>query len=537
MIRHSFLSAAACALFVAAPVLAAPPADSARDAKALAAKIDKLIGERLQKEGVTPAPVADDAEFLRRASLDLAGRIPSVAEVRTFLADTSSDKRARAIERLLSGPAYVNHFANTWENLLVPENDPNNFRLRLFLPPFQAWMRQQFADNVPYDKMVRELLTTPLAADGQAMFTKVQQGERTEPSPLAFYISKNVKPEELAAATSRLFLGVKLECAQCHNHPFAKWTRQQFWETAAFFAGLKSDNNNFFGNITEQDKKVEIEIPNTTQVVQATFLDGSEPRWKYKVGTRTTFADWVTSKENPFFARAAANRMWAVFFGIGIVDPVDDLGDEKAEPSHPELLDELARQFAAHDFDLKFLARAITLSKTYQRTSAQTEPGQTDLRLFGRIPVKGLTADQLFDSVSSATGYREARFDNNNPFVFRGNTPRSEFLNKFASHDKPTESTTSILQALALMNGKLVADATSVERSVTLAGVADAPFLDTGGKVETLFLATLSRLPKPEEKSRFVKYVEGGGPQKNGKKALGDVFWALLNSSEFILNH
>src|SRR5262249_47933428 len=150
------------------------------------------------------------------------------------------------------------HFANTWENLLVPETDPNNFRLRLFVPPFQAWVRQQFADEVPYDKMVRELLTTPLAADGQQLFQRVRSGERTEPSPLAFYISKNVKPEELAAATSRLFLGVKLECAQCHNHPFAKWSREQFWETAAFFAGLQSDNNNFFGNIREQDRKVEI---------------------------------------------------------------------------------------------------------------------------------------------------------------------------------------------------------------------------------------------------------------------------------------
>jgi hypothetical protein len=537
MIRRSLLSAAACALLVAAPALAAPAADTARDAKALAEKIDKLIAERWAKEGVTAAPVADDAEFLRRASLDLAGRIPSVAEVRAFLADKSPDKRAKAVERLLSGPAYVNHFANTWEKLLVPENDPQNFRLRLFLPPFQAWVREQFADNKPYDKMVRELLTTPLSANTNEMFQKVQQGERTEPSPLAFYISKDVKPEELAAATSRIFLGVKLECAQCHNHPFAKWSRQQFWETAAFFAGLKSDNMNFFGNITEMTDRREIGIPNTSQVVQANFLDGTEPRWKYKTGPRVTFADWVTSKDNPFFARAAANRLWAVMFGVGIVDPVDDLGDEKAEPSHPELLDELARQFAAHDFDMKFILRAIALSKTYQLTSAQTEPSQTDPRLFARMPVKGMTADQLFDSLSSATGYRESRFDNNNPFVIRGNTPRTEFLTKFTGHDKPTESTTSILQALALMNGKLVADATNVERSQTLAGVVDAPFLDTGGKVETLFLATLSRLPKQQEKERFVKYVEEGGPQKNPKKALADVFWALLNSSEFILNH
>jgi hypothetical protein len=531
MIRYRFLIAAACALFAAGLAPAA-----AGDAQSLADKIDKVVAERWAKEGVKPSPAADDAEFLRRLSLDVAGRIPSVNEVREFLADTSKDKRARAVERLLDGPAFVNHFANTWQTLLVPENDPNNFQLRIYLPAFEAWVRKQFQDNVPYDKMVRELLTTQVASDGQALFQKVRTGERTEPSPLAFYVAKQSKPEELAAATARLFMGVKIECAQCHNHPFAKWRREQFWETAAFFAGIQADNNNFFGNVRELTDRREMTIPGTERVVQANFLDGSEPRWKYKVGPRVTFAEWLTAKDNPFFARATANRLWAHFFGVGIIDPVDDLGDDKAEPSHPALLDELAKEFAAHDFDLKFLVRAITLSKTYQLTSAQTDPSQEDVRLLSRMPVKGMTAEQLFDSVSSATGYNEPRFQDS-PFIFRGNTPRTEFLTKFASQDKKTETTTSILQALSLMNGKLVADATNVERSVTLASVADAPFLDTPGKVEALFLATLSRQPKSAERDRFVKYVESGGAQKDKKKALADVFWALLNSSEFMLNH
>ncbi|HEX5269478.1 MAG TPA: DUF1549 and DUF1553 domain-containing protein [Gemmataceae bacterium] len=529
MMRYRLLAAAACALLAAAPAVAG-------DARSLADQIDKAVAERWAREGVKPAPAADDAEFLRRVTLDLAGRIPSVGEVREFLADTSKDKRARAIERLLDGPAYVNHFANTWQTLLVPETDPNNFQLRIYMPAFEQWVRKQFQDNVPYDKMVRELLTASVAGDGQQFFQKIQSGERTEASPMAFYVSKQVKPEELAAATSRLFMGVKIECAQCHNHPFAKWTRQQFWETAAFFAGLQNDNRNFFGNVRELTDRREMAIPGTDRVVQANFLDGSEPRWKYKVGPRVTFADWLTAKDNPFFARATANRVWAQFFGVGIVDPVDDLGDEKAEPSHPGLLDELAKEFAAHDFDMKFLVRAITLSKTYQLTSAQTDPSQEDVRLLTRMPVKGMTAEQLFDSLSAATGYSEPRFQDS-PFVFRGNTPRTEFLTKFASQDKKTETTTSILQALSLMNGKLVADATNVERSITLAGVADAPFLDSAGKVETLFLATLSREPKPSEREALVKYVEGGGARKDKKKALADVFWALLNSSEFMLNH
>jgi hypothetical protein len=538
MIRYRFLTAACCALLAAAPALAAPSAaDSARDAKALAAKIDQVIAERWAREKVTPAPAADDAEFLRRVSLDVVGRIPSVVEVRTFLADKSPDKRVRLIERLLKEPTYVNHFASTWQKLLVPEDDPANFQLRIYQAPFQAWVRNQFAADVPYNKMVRELLTTSMASDGQAQLQKLQRGERVDPSPMAFYVAKEVKPEELAAATARLFMGVKIECAQCHNHPFAKWTRQQFWETAAFFAGMQRDGRNFFGNFSELTDRREMAIPGTDRVVQANFLDGTEPRWKYKVGARVTFADWLTAPDNPFFARAAANRLWAHFFGVGIVDPVDDLGDDKVEPSHPGLLDDIAKEFAAHDFDFKFLIRTLTQTRAYQLTSAQTDPTQEDLRLFARMPLKGMTAEQLFDSVSAATGYREPRNDQNNPFIINANTPRSEFLTKFASQDKRTEATTSILQALSLMNGRLVADATNVERSVTLAGVVDAPFLDTAGKVETLFLATLSRQPKAAERDRFIKYVEDGGMSKDKKKALADVFWALLNSSEFMLNH
>jgi hypothetical protein len=535
--RHHFLIAAAGALLTALPAVAA---DSARDARALAAQIDKAVASRWAESKVTPAPAADDAEFLRRVSLDLVGRIPSVAEVRTFLADTAPDKRARIVEKLLAEPAYVNHFATTWQKLLVPEDDPANFLLRLYLPPFQQWVRRQFADNVPYDKMVRELLTASVSVNTQEAFQRAQTGQNLEPNPVAFYVAKEAKPEELAAATSRLFLGVKIECAQCHNHPFAKWKREQFWETAAFFAGVTRENPNgnnaFFANYRELTDRREIVIAGTDRAVQANFLDGTEPRWKYKVGPRVTLADWLTAKDNPFFARAAANRLWAHFFGAGIIDPVDDLGDDKIEPSHPGLLDELARDLADHGFDVKYLIRAITLSKAYQLSSAQTDPSQEELRLLGRMPVKGLTAEQLFDSVSAATGYREALV-NQGPFVIAGNTPRSEFLAKFASQDKRTETTTSILQALSLMNGRLVADATNVERSITLAGVADAPFLDTSGKVETLYLATLSRAPRAEERDRLVKYVDGGGPGKDKKKALADVFWALLNSSEFILNH
>jgi hypothetical protein len=337
-------------------------------------------------------------------------------------------------------------------------------------------------------------------------------------------------------------LGVKIECAQCHNHPFAKWKREQFWEYAAFFSGIQRPPGPGGAGIATGDltDKREIKIAGTDKVVQARFLDSSEPKWRDKVGARQTLADWVTAADNPFFARAAANRTWAHFFGLGIVNPVDEESADNP-PSHPELLDELARQFALHNFDMKYLIRAITYSKTYQRSSVVASAGDLpDARLFARMSIKGLTAEQLYDSIVEATRYKEPPGFDQRAFggFGPGAGPRAEFVNRFTNNsDKRTEFQTSILQALALMNGKFVADATSLERSETLSGVIDAPWMKTPDKIEALYLAALSRKPRPEEVERLVKYVERGGPSGSKDKALADVFWVLLNSSEFILNH
>jgi hypothetical protein len=518
----------------------------ARDAQALAERIDRHVAARWDADGVRPAPLADDAEFLRRAYLDLAGRIPSVAEARDFLDDKSPDKRRRLVERLLDSSRYVTHFTDVWRALMLPESDAN-IQSRFLAPGFESWVRKQLAKNAPYDEMVRELLTTPV---GPQSFQGIRAAGGADSNAAAFYIAKELKPENVAAATSRLFLGVRLECAQCHNHPFASWKREQFWGYAAFFAGLQRQGaGDFAVPGRELTDRRELTIPGTEKVVQARFLDGAEPRWKARASARETLADWMTSADNPYFARAAVNRLWGYFFGTGLVDPVDDMVGSERVPSHPELLDDLAREFAAHHFDLKFLIRAITTSKTYQLTSARTHPSQDEPQLFARMAVKGLTAEQLFDSLGQATGYQEPR--NNLPpgvVVFGNASARQEFLTKFNNRsDKVTEVQTSILQALALMNGKLVADATSLERSETLAAVADAPFLDTRGRIETLYLATLGREPRPKELARLVSYVESGGSDgpgataadrdKNSKQALADVFWALLNSGEFILNH
>jgi hypothetical protein len=520
-----------------------PTADAA-DVASLSAKIDALLANSWNKGKVEPASPAEDSEFLRRVYLDLGGRIPSVSRARAFLDDTQPEKRRRLVEELLSGPHYVNHFTTVWRNLLVPEASTGQFA-RFLESPMEAWLRERLQENAPYDAMVRELITVPYGASMQPF------APNAKPSPIAFYFAKEIKPENLAASTGRLFLGIKLECAQCHNHPFAAWKREQFWSYAAFFSGLdRRDQGNFVQPLRDVPERRELTIPGTDRVVRAAFPDGTQPAWKPKEASRAALAAWMTRPDNPYFARAAANRIWAHFFGTGLADPVDEIAGGQNAPRQPELLDELARQLSAHHFDLKFLMRAITASKAYQLSSTATHKSQDDPHQFARMAVRGLTPEQLFDTLAEATAFREEGVGQPGTFRIEGNV-RRQFLAKFANQaEKPTEIQTSILQALTLMNGRLVSDATSLDRSELLAAVLDAPFFDTAARVETLYLSTLSRLPRPREASRAQQFIDaaltpedGAAPlteaerEKRYKHALGDVLWALLNSGEFFLNH
>jgi hypothetical protein len=514
----------------------------------LAKKIDHHIAKGLQAAKVAPAAPADDAAFLRRIYLDLAGRIPSLSEARQFLADKKADRRQRLIDELLSRPVYASHFTNVWRAAWMPEAGGSIQNL-LLTAGFERWLRTQLQADTRYDVMVRNLLTMPIADKASGLFEVelfTDQGGGT-PTPIAFYMAKDNKPEELAAATARLFLGAKVECAQCHNHPFADWKRDEFWSFAAFFAGIKAQRREEFSipNGETIDKR-DIAVPGSdSKVIAARFLDGKSPEFKSGTSSRVTLAAWMTAPNNPYFARAAVNRMWAYFFGAGLIDPIDEMIGTDIKASHPELLDELARAFAANNFDMKFLIRAITNSQTYQRTSAGVNQKQGGAQLFARMPLRGLRPEQLFDSVAQATGYQEGKTGGLAQFFVGKNSPRDDFLTRFTNGgEKLTDAQVSILQALAMMNGKLIADATSVQKSETLAGVVDAPFLDTAGRIEVLFLATLSRQPRPDESKRFVAYVDQGGVARSStvtpeqyNRALADVFWVLLNSSEFMFNH
>lgn len=526
---------------IGAPAKGAEPPDPALE---LAAKIDKAISAGWQKHQVKAAPPTDDAAFLRRAYLHLAGRIPSVSETRAFLADQRPNKRHRVIRDLLEGARYVSHFTTVWSRWMIPEADAN-VQARFLVPGFEGWLREKLRANTPYDRIAIELLTTSTGAQGpQAGFISGMSGG---PSPSAYYLAKEMKAENLAASTARLFLGIRLECAQCHHHPFADWKREQFWSYAAFFSGIRGQmQGDFVAPMPEQQKTRKIAIPNTDKTVPARFPDGKEPAWKEEKTTRQTLADWMVAKDNPYFARAAVNRMWDYFFGVGLIEPFDEMAGVDAKPSHPELLDQLARSFIEQKYDLKFLIRAITSSHTYQLSSLRTDPSQADTRQFARFPARGLTAEQLYDSVSRATGYQEGGGAPQGFVVFGdGRSARQEFITRFHEQSaKATESQTSILQALALMNGKLIDSATSLDRSETLLAITDNPFMTREERIETLYLAALSRFPRAKELDRMKRFLDEAikeskeaEREKREKQAYADIFWTLLNGSEFVLNH
>lgn len=475
----------------------------------LSAAIDRLLIERWNAAQAKPAPPAADAEFLRRVYLDLTGKIPTVGETREFLKDARPDKRQRLVDKLLKSGVHDSHFARVWRDILLPDkDDPASIANR---SGFEAWLLTRLTQNVGYDRMVKEILTAqvPQAQRGRGL-PAIADGN-ADGSPLGFYIANENKPENLAGSTARLFLAVKLECAQCHNHPFAKWSREQFWEYAAFFAALDG-----------RGKARQIKIPDLNQVVSTRFLDGTKPEAEDRTDSRVLLANWMTRPDNPYFARAVVNRMWAYFLGTGLVEPIDDLTRENEKDP---LLDELARQFVQHGYDLKYLMRGIVMSRVYGLTSRTARADETP-RNFTQMAVRGLAPEQVFDSLIEAT-----RFENVPPQA------RLEFLARFANaNERKVETQTSILQALALMNGRLIGDATSLERSAIL-GALEAPFYETADRIEVLYLATLSRMPRPEETARLVQYIDKGGPSGNPRQALADVFWALLNSSEFLFNH
>lgn len=517
-------------------------------AKVLAAakKIDELIAAKQKEAGVKAGPRAPDGTFFRRLNIDLVGRIPAFQDVGDYLENDDPDKLWIWVDNLLSDPRNAPHLATIFrQQILGAPNQMTAFQQ----PQFEAYLRERFAKNAGYDKIVHEILTSgnPDPRMGGGGFP----GGGAGANPSVFFFANENKPENLAAATTRVFLGVKLECAQCHAHPFAKWTKEQFWEMAAFYSGRArfAPRPMVPGMAVGLPKPGEIEIPGTKKVVKAKFLDGVAPPMDESADPQKILADWLVSAKNPYFPKATADFIWSQFFGVSILEPILE-PSEDAPITHPELLDLLAKELVDAKFDLKHLIRIIVHTEAYHRASTSKEKAaQEDYNLFVRMPVRGMTPEQLFDSLIEATfdagltaGGPAMGFD---PFGGPRNA-RSDFLNRFASTDRRHETQTSILQALFLMNGNFLAERMDETRTKTsstgteirhpLKTLMDQP-TGTDVKIKGLYKLVLSRLPEAPELERLIRYVDEGGPTGDRAKALKDVYWALLNSGEFMLNH
>lgn len=506
----------------AAELSAASSVDTTGADAQMCKRVDSLLTAAWKDAAVMPAPRASDAEFLRRAYLDLTGQIPRVSEARDFLNDPRPDKRARLIDSLLASTSYASHLADVWRQILLtgtPAADDAGDG-----GGFEAWLRNAFSENRSYAELARELIL----ATGQA----------SDSGPVLFYTALELKPEKLAASTSRAFLGIQIQCAECHNHPFDKWTKRDFWGYAAFFARVSQGDGRAMQISLVRDREAgEVTLPNSHEVVPARYLLGSAANEKKGQSRRVLLAEWMTSPSNPYFARAAVNRVWSQLFGRGIVDPPDDLRDD--QPTHvPGLLNELAAYFVRTNYDVRRLYRVLATTEAYQLASEENSR-QRPPDLFAAMPLKLLTAEQLYTCVSIATcrPYDKILASVPSSGAKRAMTNRAAFVNSFrAPSTGPTEYHAGIPQALKLLNGRLVDDATDLERSDILVAL-EAPFLTDRDRVETLFLATLSRAPSSEIAHKFEAYLAAHPETEAKRRALGNILWALLNSAEFAVNH
>jgi hypothetical protein len=491
--------------------------------------IDPLVHDRLKSLGIVPSAPCTDAEFLRRASLDAIGALPTPDAARAFLADPDAHKRDKLIDRLLADPRYADHWADKWADLLRP----NPFRAGVkSVYVLDQWLRDAFRRNVPYDQFVREIL--------------LASGSTHRDGPVVVLRDKR-EPADIGAFTSQIFLGVRIECARCHHHPNEKWSQEDFYQLAAFFAPLKRKGQGISAPISGEAEYVwfspggEVKHPVSDEVMKPRALDGPPVAPDDRRDPRAALAEWMTGRDNPYFARAAVNRVWAELMGRGIVHPVDDFRASNP-PTNGPLLDALAADFVAHGYDLKHLVATILKSRTYQLSSAPNETNVGDARNFSRYLRRRPSAEVLLDAVSVVTGVREplqgappdARAEQ--AWNYRID---SDFLDAFSrpnpSADPPCERDAggSVVQALHLMNSGRLTEKLSNKggRAAALAG----SMLEPKEIAEELYLAAYSRLPTADELG--VAVAAFSLKDATRQSATEDVLWALLNSAEFVLNH
>ena len=491
--------------------------------KELAQWIDDQFEAGWKAAKVEVPPVADDATVLKRTYLDLTGMIPSVSQTRDFLNDKDEYKRDALIDRLLSdgrrpekySERTAAYWATLWRRMMVPGNTPEAQQAVALEP----WIKEQFAANVPYDEMARKLITA--TNDGTAPAVPNLGMARANGGPALFYQVIGGKPETAASSVSRVFLGVRLGCAECHDHPFADWKQKDFWGMAAFFSGVRDGVVGDSG--VAKIKYGDIEYT-------AMYLGGKAAEIPAGRTPRETLADWMVAPENKQFAATAVNRVWMYLVGRGLTDSVEEL--DRARPGERRILDGLAQLFVDAGYDLRWLIAGICKSRVYQRECMVVEDPDAELPPGVRV-VKTLTPEQVFNSLEQALSLPVARADGSARF----NGLREQLIARMneAASNNPDEFRAGIPQALLLMNGRLTTEATDLNLSRTLRGVLDAPFLDTEEKLNTLYLATFSRTPRPEEQQFLLNHVRTKGDDESQKRAYAEIFWGLLNSPEFVL--
>lgn len=521
---------------------------------AMTAEVDQLVSQLWTRKEASPTSVATDEEFLRRVYLDVIGRVPTISEYDSFFELDAADRRGELVEQLLDSREHALHMGSIWKRVLVPDDETAISRLG-GAGKLEQWLSDSFTDNKPYDQLVRELL--------------LAEGRVNESGPLLFYAAAKLNAEELAARTSRTFLGMRMECAECHDHPFDEWSQTDFWGLAAYFARISRPQGKIemvspvlrvhdadFGEVTlpESDVVVEPRLPMTDSMTDFQPKEKSAEDLKDAevVGNsrRKELADWITDPGNTHFAQATVNRIWGHLFGKGLVDPVDDMGSHNLA-SDPELLAQLGRYFVQSDFDLRELMRVLINSRAYQLTSRNETSEEVsdavktaDADIMARMHLKPLTAEQLYDCLATATGRSDlasVRSTNLTPAsiaVNRFSDPgRAAFLAQFrGSIDQRTDYQAGIPQALTLMNGPMIFSATSDAPKGILRSLS-APFFSDEARVEKLFIATLSRKPTDDERKRYAELLKDQPADTPKHETLGDILWVLLNSTEFTMNH
>jgi hypothetical protein len=495
----------------------------------LAREIDQHINRTLQSKGLPVSPGTDDGEFLRRAYLDIAGTIPPLVRVESFLNDSEPDKRARLIDELLGTEEYVRHMTDQWREHLIPSTAAAARRRH---ETGLLWLEDAFRKNRPYDEFIRGVLTA--------------EGMQRENGAVTFLLTHQ-SLDEVTDRLSRVILGVQITCAQCHDHPFAAWKQVDYWGTAAFFSKVKHqyeriESVEHYG-VSERGERKPLMLPPSFQQFSPTFLGGERPSLEPSEPYLPVFVNWLTRADNPYFARAFANRLWRKLVGRGLVEPVDDLRAENPG-THPELLTLLGDQFRLNGFDIHYLIRAVALSDTYQRTSRALDENRSDSELYSHMPVKVMSPYALYDSLQTVMRLGdpppakesiselkpELSPEEKLKASQRARGTRDSFASFFKGEDNPSPLAyeTGVPQALRLMNAQ------EMYRGSRVISLLGQKHKETEILIEQIYLAALCRRPSPDELSIVIKHFKS---QPDANRALNDVVWALLNSTEFVTNH